>query len=190
MVHYPMRIHQCDDVRVSRFRARIFHVAGRLSEPGQIRFPRHHKTCSPITHKGTEEWTLDRDGKGPLDWHRTGLSWDSRTARDRRMHNGHGCHGTAGQRGTEGWIHDRVVMRQPDIEGHGTAGHRRTEVWRLDRVVMGQLDSAGQKDEYMTGLSWDSRTSKDRSMQTGQGWHGTAGHRKTEVCRLDRVVMG
>jgi hypothetical protein len=32
----------------------------------------------------------------------TGLSWDSWTARDRRMNNGQGCHGTAGQRGTEG----------------------------------------------------------------------------------------
>ncbi len=42
------------------------------------------------------------DSAGQKDEHRTRLSWDSRTARDRRMNNGQGCHGTAGQRGTEG----------------------------------------------------------------------------------------
>ncbi len=82
---------------------------------------RHHKTCSPITHKGTEEWTLD---------------------------SGQGLEGTAGL--------------------------------TLDMVVMGQPDSAGQKDEQLTGLSWGSRTARDRRLNNGQGCHGTDGQRGTE----------
>jgi hypothetical protein len=42
------------------------------------------------------------DSAGQKDEHRRGLSCDSQTARDRRMNTGEGCHGTAGQRGTEG----------------------------------------------------------------------------------------
>jgi hypothetical protein len=57
------------------------------------------------------------DSAGQKDEHRTGLSWDGRTARDRRMNNGQGCHGTARDR------------RMNTGEGcHGTAGNRRTKV--------------------------------------------------------------
>jgi hypothetical protein len=75
------------------------------------------------------------DSKGQKDEDWTGLSCDSRTARDRRMKTGQGCHVTARQRGTEGEdCMDRVVMGQPDIEG--------------------------KSDEHWSGLSWDSLGSK------------------------------